>query len=216
MDNHTWNVSPKEARTIQEEVRNRVILRPLRKTPALIAGADVSMNRFDTDLYAGIVVLTYPGLEIIETSLIKEKITFSYVPGLLSFREIPSLIKAYEKLRTKPDLIFVDGHGIAHPRRLGIASHLGVVLEISTIGCAKSLLIGSIKDDRIIDKGEIIGAVVHSKKNSNPLYISPGHLITLNEAVEYVSATLRGYRLPEPTRIAHNTVNKFRRGEIEM
>jgi deoxyribonuclease V len=218
MNLHEWNVSPRDARAIQEKLRERVSLRPLSKPPELIAGVDVSMNRFDTNLYAGFVVVTYPGLEVVETSCVQDILTFPYIPGLLSFREIPGLLKVYEKLDHKPDLIMVDGHGIAHPRRLGIASHLGVTLDIPIIGCAKSKLIGTYEEPEevgmwsaLFDKSDQIGAVLKTKKHSKPLFVSPGHKITITESVGFVLETLRGYRLPEPTRRAHIAVNEFRK-----
>ena len=220
---HAWNVTPKEAIEIQKTLRDRVELTALNGPVHSIAGVDVSMSRFSDTLYAGVIVLSYPDFKVLETSTISEKIKFPYVPGLLSFREIPSLLKCFEKLKTDPDVIMVDGQGIAHPRRLGIASHLGLVLDKPTIGCAKSKLYGSAVEPlvpgvivTILDPKteEIIGAVVKVKNRSKPIIISPGHKITLEEALEIVSKSLRGYRVPEPTRFAHELVNSVRRGEL--
>lgn len=226
---HTWNVSPQEAVAIQKELRDRVDLSPLGQTLThpirTIAGADVSLNRFETDIYAGIIVLSYPDLTPIAHSLVKSKTTFPYVPGLLSFREIPALMEAYEKLEHKPDVVMVDGQGVAHPRRLGIATHFGIVANVPTIGCAKSLLTGTFSEPGLEagsrspiydrwNKTEIIGTALRSKNKTNPLIISAGYKITQEEAVDTVLSCLRGYRLPEPTRLAHELTNKFRRGEI--
>jgi deoxyribonuclease V len=217
---HEWDVVPKEAIAIQQKLRQQVRLKPLNKTVKFIAGADVSLNRFEADLYAGIVVLSYPDLVVVEKSLVKMKTSFPYIPGLLSFREIPALLKAWQKLKIKPDLIMVDGQGIAHPRRLGIGAHFGVLVNTPTIGVAKSILVGKLKgsgkESKLVDpkSGEIIGIGLKTKLRSNTLIISPGSLITLEESAEWVKKCLRGYKLPEPTRLAHKTVNAFRRGEI--
>jgi deoxyribonuclease V len=224
--NHPWNVTPKEAIAIQDTLRNEVKLCKLDKEIKYIAGADVSFNKHEKDIYAGIIVLTFPDSKIIEQSLVKDIMEFPYIPGLLSFREIPALMKAYNKLKNMPDVVIVDGQGIAHPRRLGIASHFGILADVPTIGCAKSLLFGTYEDvpnelgsfsyiKNRNDEKEIIGTAYRSKKNSKPLIISPGHKITLEESIEMVSKSITKYRLPEPTRLAHELVNKFRRGEIK-
>ncbi|MBX4195571.1 endonuclease V [Candidatus Parcubacteria bacterium] len=211
-----WNVSPKEAVEIQHRLRDKIRLIPLEKKIKAIAGADVSMDLFGNTLYAGIIVLKFPSLETVEVVTAKTETNFPYIPGLLSFREIPALLKCVEKLSTKPDVFMVDGQGIAHPRRLGIASHLGVELGIPTIGVGKSVLYGKTEGERLIDPKscEIIGSVIKTKPRTNPLIVSPGHLITLEESVEIVRNTLSGYKLPEPTRRAHSLVNDFRKGII--
>ncbi|MBX4189384.1 deoxyribonuclease V [Candidatus Parcubacteria bacterium] len=214
-----WDVSPKEAIEIQKELREEVVLAPLKKKIKTIGGADVSLNLYGKDLYAGIIVLSYPALELIEEATVKVETKFPYIPGLLSFREIPGLLKCWEKLSIKPDVLIVDGQGIAHPRRLGLATHFGVLAHVPTIGCAKSVLYGKFVEptavgqaNEIIDPktGEVIGVALKSKERSNPLIISPGHLVTVADSVEIVKGTLRGYRLPEPTRRAHLLVNAFR------
>ncbi len=197
---------------------------PLGKIPKTIAGADVSLERFGTDLYAGIIVMSYPDLVPIEYAVSKIKVEFPYIPGLLSFREIPGLLDCLRKLKNLPDLIMVDGQGIAHPRRLGIATHLGIVSGIPTIGCAKSNLYG--RFDVPMETGvasmmldpktlEHIGFALKSKERANPLIVSPGNKISVGESLDIVRKCLRGYRLPEPTRLAHELVNRFRKGEIE-
>jgi deoxyribonuclease V len=219
------NVTFPEARKLQEELRSNISLVPLKSAPKIIAGVDISSNRFSNVLYAGWILMTYPELVPIERALAKSETKFPYVPGLLSFREIPALLEAFEKLKTKPDVTMVDGQGIAHPRRMGIATHLGLVLDIPTIGCAKSLLYG-VHDDVGEKAGSIaylydpktkdkIGALLRTKDRSNPVIISPGDHITLEESVEIARICVRGYRIPEPTRMAHETVNMFRRGEID-
>jgi len=216
-----WDVSPKEAIALQKELRENVRLTPLPHPPRLIGGCDVSMNRFAAEGFAGFITLSYPELGLIDHAVVKDKIPFPYIPGLLSFREIPMLVKAWEKLKTKPDVVVVDGVGIAHPRRLGIATHLGLVLNVPTIGCAKSVLTG-IYDEPAREAGslsymydpkkpdEIIGAALRTKDRVKPIFVSPGHLIMLEESVAIVRACVRRHRIPEPTRLAHNTVNEYR------
>lgn len=217
---HDWNLSPKEAIELQKELREQVRLIPLTKEPLLIGGCDVSMNRFAKEGFAGFVTLSFPALEVIDHTVVKDTIPFPYIPGLLSFREIPMLMNAWEKLRTKPDVLLVDGIGIAHPRRLGIATHLGLILNIPTIGCAKSVLTGSYKEPGntpgdyapLIDlkTDEILGAALRTKTNVKPMFISPGHLITLEDSMRIVMQCVRKHRLPEPTRFAHNIMNEHR------
>lgn len=216
---HPWDLSPKDAIALQKELRSSVALTPLERSPTLIGGADVSMNRFAKEGFAGFVTLSYPTLEVVDHAVAEAAIPFPYVPGLLSFREIPMLLSAWEKLATKPQVLMVDGIGIAHPRRLGIASHLGLVLSLPTIGVAKSVLVGAYEEPEnepgartpLIDKGEVVGAALRTKRNVKPVFISPGHLITLEESVALVQASKRAHRLPEPTRHAHNAVNEYRR-----
>lgn len=215
-----WRVAPREAIQIQHQLRNKVILKPFAREINYIAGCDISMNRFATTVYAGFVVLSFPELELITHSVIKDIVTFPYIPGLLSFREIPSLLKAWKKLQKKPDLVMVDGVGIAHPRRLGIASHLGIALDTPTIGCAKSVLIGRYEEPSTQSgsiaymhdpsTNDVIGAAVRTKQNIKPIYISPGHKITLEESVHIALQCVKQHRIPEPTRLAHQIVNIYR------
>ncbi len=210
---HPWNVTPAEARAIQEQFRSKVrqknaaSLRRLRH----VAGVDVSLKAKRAT--AAIVVLVYPSLEIVEVATHRQSVRFPYVPGLLTFRECPSILAAYEKLRTQPDLLLVDGQGIAHPRRFGLAAHLGVLLGKPTIGCAKSRLIGTHDEPHeeaasytdLWDQEELIGAVLRTRTNVKPLYISVGHKIELPTALDLVLACCRDHRLPEPTRLAHQS-----------
>jgi deoxyribonuclease V len=217
---HAWNLTPREAIELQKRLKDEVRLAPLTSKPVLIGGADVSMNRFAKEGFAGFVTLSFPDLSLIDHAVTKETIPFPYVPGLLSFREIPMLLSAWEKLSTKPDVLIVDGIGIAHPRRLGIASHLGLMLNLPTIGCAKSVLTGSYEEPSnergatspLQDRktGEVIGMALRTRENCKPVFVSPGHLITLKESVELVMNCVTKYRLPEATRYAHNTVNEYR------
>ena len=218
-----WNVTPKEAIEIQKKLRDEIRLTPLTKPIQTIGGCDVSMNRFAKDGFAGFVALSYPELKLLVRSGVQSEIPFPYIPGLLSFREIPMLVKAWEKLSIKPDLLVVDGVGIAHPRRLGIATHLGLVLGIPTIGCAKSVLTG-IYEEPANDPGaasfmydpknktETIGAAIRTKRNVKPIFVSPGNLITLEESIAIITSCVRKHRLPEPTRLAHLAVNEYRVG----
>jgi deoxyribonuclease V len=215
-----WNVIPKEAIEQQKRLRDQIRLVPLDKPVTLIGGADVSMSMFAKNGYAGFVTLDLATLKMVDHSVVEGKIGFPYIPGLLSFREIPMLHKAWEKLETKPDVVIVDGVGIAHPRRLGIATHLGLILNIPTIGCAKSVLTGEFEEPAnepgsisyMHDKNtkEIIGVVLRTKKNVKSIYISPGHLITLEESLAIVRKCILMHRVPETTRLAHNTVNEYR------
>src|SRR5256714_15262689 len=220
---HEWSLAPREAVELQKQLRARVRVVPLRKKVETIAGADISFNKFDPVVYAGVVVLRLPLLEVIEEVGVVSETKFPYVPGLLSFRESPSVLEAWSKLKTEPDAVMFDGQGIAHPRRVGIASHVGLIIERPTLGCAKSVLVGKYEepdDERgswteLIDKGEVVGAALRTKTRVAPIYVSPGHLIDLQGAIDLTLACDGGYRQPEPTRRAHLLVNALRRGEKE-
>jgi deoxyribonuclease V len=217
---HTWDVVPKEAIELQKQLREKVQLVPLAQPPRTIGGVDVSMNRFAKTGFAGIVVLSMDTLGTLDHFVVHAPIPFPYIPGLLSFREIPMLLQAWEKLKIKPDVIMVDGVGYAHPRRMGIATHLGLVLGVPTIGCAKSVLTGVYEEpgqefgdtSNLCDAktGEVLGVALRTKPGVKPVFISPGHLITLEESIELVRSTVRKHRLPEPTRLAHTMVNEYR------
>lgn len=216
---HDWNLTPREAIEIQKRLRDLVDNQPRTKAVKSIAGADVSFNKFSETIYAGIVVLSFPGLEIIESVGIRSTAKFPYVPGLLSFRETPPLLEAWDRLATKPDVLMLDGQGFAHPRRFGFACHVGVLLDLPTIGCAKSILVGEHghldpaagSQAPLVDRGEQVGVALRTKKNVTPVYVSIGHLIDLASAVELVLKTAPRYRQPEPTRQAHLLVNRLRR-----
>lgn len=218
---HDWTMTPREAVELQKSLRERVRLQPLKKQIRTIAGADISFNKFSSVVYAGLVVMRLPSLEIIEEAGVVSETKFPYVPGLLSFRESPSVLEAWAKLKTEPDAVMFDGQGIAHPRRIGIASHVGLILNRPTLGCAKSVLVGKYEEpapDRgdwteLVDKGEVVGAALRTKTKVQPIYVSPGHLIDLEGAVRLTLECDGGYRQPEPTRRAHLLVNALRRGE---
>ncbi|MBL7075424.1 deoxyribonuclease V [candidate division KSB1 bacterium] len=215
---HSWDVSPSGAVTLQNELRGKVLLTEGLKEVQFIAGADVSYSKGDDLLWAGVLVFTWPGLILVEEQVVQGKASFTYIPGLLTFREGPVLLRAFEKLKTDSDLILFDGQGMAHPRGMGIASHLGLWLGRPTLGCAKSRLVG--KHDEVgikagsfsylEHKGRVVGAALRTKDRVNPVYVSPGYGLSLEEAIEWTLKTCRGYRLPEPTRQAHLAVNRIR------
>lgn len=220
---HDWDLTVTEATAVQKELAARVMLAPYPGLPQVIAGTDISYNRYSPTMYAGFVVYDLESKEVIERTGAVMDVKFPYVPGYLSFREIPPLLKAWEKLRAKPQMLMVDGQGIAHPRRLGIASHLGVLLNLPTIGCGKSKLVGKYEEpgpqvgdsSPLLHRGEKIGAVLRTKEKVKPLFISPGHLCDQASAVRIVLASCGKYRLPEPTRLAHKFVNEIRRAGSE-
>jgi deoxyribonuclease V len=208
---HSWKLEPCEAVALQKKLAQRVDVSGKVFNVRLIGGADISVPRGSRIARAAVVVLSYPELDIVEVADCRAELAFPYIPGLLSFREAPLIIDLFGKLSHRPELLIVDGQGIAHPRRLGIASHLGLCLDIPAIGCAKSRLCGehtAVGEEagssvELIHNGEVIGTVLRSRAGSNPLYISAGHKISLENAVWWVKACTRGYRLPEPSRLAH-------------
>jgi deoxyribonuclease V len=220
---HDWAMTPKEAVELQKSLRERVRIQPLGKPVRTIAGADISFNKFSPVVYAGLVVLRLPSLEVVEEVGVVSETQFPYVPGLLSFREAPSVLEAWSKLKTEPDAVMFDGQGIAHPRRVGIASHVGLIINRPTLGCAKSVLVGKYEEPapargnwtELVDpkNGERVGAAVRTKTNVQPVYVSPGHLIDFEGAIRLALECDGGYRQPEPTRRAHHLVNALRRGE---
>lgn len=215
---YNWNLTPKEAVAEQQRLRNLVRIEPLTRPVRTIAGADISFNKFSETVYAGIVVLDLNSLQIVETAGVQSVAKFPYVPGLLSFRETPSLLEAWAQLKIKPDVLMLDGQGLAHPRRCGIACHVGVLLDLPTIGCAKSILVGKHGElaaeagsqAPLIDRGEQVGVALRTKKNVAPVYVSAGHLIDLPGAIELVLRSTSKYRQPDPTRQAHLLVNRLR------
>lgn len=218
---HDWDVTPREAIELQKSLRERVRLAPLARPIETIAGTDISFNKFEPTVYAGIVVLRLPSLEVVEEVGVVSETRFPYVPGLLSFRETPSVLEAWAKLKCEPDAVMFDGQGLAHPRRVGIACHVGLLIERPTLGCAKSVLVGKYEEppeergawSPMIDKGETVGAAVRTKNRVQPIFVSPGHLIDLPGAIRLTLECDGGYRQPEPTRRAHHLVNALRRGE---
>jgi deoxyribonuclease V len=214
---HPWDLSPSEAIALQQELRREVVSdRPIDLDAVkLVAGVDVSVKNEQSQ--AAIIVVTFPGFLLVETALAQRPTPFPYVPGLLSFREGPVLEEAFEKLQSEPDVFLFDGMGIAHPRRIGIASHMGLWLQRPTIGCGKTLLCGRYKDlgeekgsaAPLIDRKETIGVALRTRTAKNPMFISPGHLADIPTAAELVLRCSPKYRLPEPIRLAHNAAGQF-------
>ncbi len=217
---HGWQLSPAEAVNLQRELAAQVSTKGWPGNPRYIAGTDLAAGKAGGIATAAAVVLAYPEMKIAEVKLARGRLEWPYVPGLLSFREAPLVLAATESLSITPDLFIVDGQGTAHPRRIGLASHLGLFWDIPTIGCAKSLLKGSCEEPgtergswtEIRDRGEVIGAAVRTRERVRPVYVSPGHKISLEAAVYWVLACCRGYRLPEPTRLAHQAAG----GQLKM
>jgi deoxyribonuclease V len=215
---HLWDVLPEEAIRIQTALSKHIVLQKLEAIPRFIGGADVSFNRNATTIYAGIIVLKFPELVEVARCAVISETTFPYVPGLLSFREVPALLKAWSGLKIKPEVMVLDGQGIAHPRRMGIASHFGLLTGVPSIGCAKSMLTGKYEAPErnagshawVMAGAEKIGIALRSKSGSKPIFISPGYKITLEESVQLMKSCLTTYRIPAPTRLAHLMVNKAR------
>jgi deoxyribonuclease V len=211
-----------EAKEAQKEMAKKVLLDDCFNKPIeVIGGMDVSNTPFDPKqmIFGAMIACSYPSLSILQNATQANKQTFPYVSGLLGFREAPTLIQAYSQLSVVPDVIMVDGHGVSHPRGLGIASHLGVLLDIPTIGVAKSILVGtpagSLSEEvgsmtPLLWKGKEIAMMVRTKKRCSPLIISAGHKISLKTAIQLVMNCLKKHRLPEPTRYAHLAANKTR------
>ena len=204
-------MSVARAKEIQLSLAKRVITENKDINPRLVAGIDISSPNAQGVARGAVIVLRYPEFGIVEVKVTEDKVRFPYIPGLLSFREIPLILAACEQLGNSPDLILVDGQGVAHPRRFGLASHLGLLLDLPTIGCAKSILCGRHQPvgeeagchAELLENGELIGAALRTKSGVRPIYVSVGHKIDLASALPLVIKCCRGYRLPEPTRLAH-------------
>ncbi len=218
---HDWDISLSEAKEIQKELRKKVKIQSLKKQVHTIAGIDTAFEKKKGICFTAVVLLSYSDMEILEKVSVVEKLQIPYIPGYLSFREGPSIIKALGCLKMNPDLLMFDGQGIAHPRMLGIATHIGVLYDISTIGCAKSRLTGTYNkvgrkrgDFSVLlgDKGKRIGVVLRTKEDVKPLFISPGHLIDIKTSMKIVLESAKKYRLPEPTRLADILSKKAKAG----
>ena len=215
---HPWSVSPKEAVEIQRRLQPRVNVKTRLTRLRYVAGTDVSFSLSDVTVWAGVVVLEYPGLEPVEKRWVRGQSSFPYIPGLLGFREIPTLASALSKLKTIPDLILCDGQGIAHPRRMGLATHLGLLVNCATIGCAKSRLVGAysgLGEEKgafadLVHAGKVIGAAARTRKGVKPIFISAGNNINLKQSLSMVFHCCTKYRIPEPIRLAHLLVNRLR------
>lgn len=212
-------MSPQSAIRLQQRLAGKVCVERLKKEVRLVAGADLAFSPDGDRCLAGVVVYDVGERAVIEESLAWRSVRFPYVPGLLSFREAPAVLAAIQKLKSEPDVFMFDAHGLAHPRRLGLASHVGLFLNRPTIGCAKSRLCGGhdnppVRPGRfvpLVHEDETVGAVLRTRKGINPVFVSVGHRVTLEDAVTIVMACITRYRLPEPTRLAHNLVTQHRR-----
>lgn len=208
---HPWNLTPQEAIALQQELRRHIVIADRLGPVHRVAGVDVGFEDKGATTRAAVAVLSYPQLELVESAIAHRPTSFPYVPGLLSFREIPTVLDTFAKLSALPDLILCDGQGIAHPRRLGIATHLGLLLDTPSIGVGKTRLwgrYGKVPEGRgewtpLKDNAEIIGAVLRTRPGIKPLFISPGHRISLDTAIRYVMGCVTRYKLPETTRQAH-------------
>jgi len=215
-------ISVSEAARLQKDMAAQVRIQPLKSTPRRIAGADVSFNKFSPVIYAGILIFSYPELVLESYSLVITETYFPYVSGYLAFREAPALVQAWDQIPDKPDLIVLDGQGIAHPRRMGIASHFGLLSETPAVGCAKSMLYGEFppvgnakfSTSPISAKGDLLGYALQTKEKCKPVYVSPGHLINAEDSLAVIKNCVGKYRIPEPTRQAHHLVNLLRTGQL--
>ena len=213
-----WNLTPRQAMRLQERLRERLVLEDRLDRVQFVAGADLAFDPETDVAFAGVIIYRLPSLDEVERRTARRKLRFSYVPGLLSFRESPVLLAAFRLLRTEPDVILVDGHGLAHPRRFGIACHLGLLLDRPTIGCAKSLLVGEHPEPGgragsavpLMLDGEVVGVVLRTRDRVKPIYVTQGHRVSLETAVEIVKGCLDGFRIPKPTREADHFVRRLR------
>lgn len=217
---HSWDLSPEEGIRLQNKLANTIVARYSGGPLEIVAGADIGFEKHTSQAIAGIVLLRFPSLEVMRRYTLKAPVRFPYVPGLLSFREGPILLQLFKQVSPAPHLVFFDGHGLSHPRKLGLASHLGLFLNCPTIGCAKSKLTGEYEDpgavkgstsDLMNEEGQVLGAVVRTRDQCKPIYVSVGHLIDLPSAVQFTLQCTTRYRIPEPTRLAHNLVNETKR-----
>ena len=218
---HSWDVTPREAVDIQERLRGKVSTSDSYTEIRLIAGADVSYSRNENSVHSAVGVFSFPKLRLIEQQTATVRTGFPYIPGLLTFREGPALIECFKKLRNIPHAIIFDGQGICHPRRMGIASHMGVLLDIPSIGCAKSHLHGEFRMPEL-DKGSytdikdkdgtVIGACLRTRTGVRPVFVSIGHKVSLNTAVDVIMRCATRYRMPEPSRFAHTLAEKAKTG----
>ncbi len=216
---HSWDVDYKTAVALQTELCERLVLADgISGDIRIVAGADISCTKGDDRVYAAVVLLDAATLDVIEEATYSGRTSIPYIPGLLSFREGPALLQAFGKLRNRPDVILFDGHGIAHPRGFGLASHMGLILDVPSVGCAKTRLVGAFREpgekrgqqSPLVYKEKRIGAVVRTKDRVKPVFVSQGHRVSLERAVEIVLRCAPRYRIPEPIRRAHILVNKLR------
>lgn len=214
---HTWDLTYRQAAGLQKDLVKKLVLEDSFGRVKKIAGVDAKYKKqlHTMTVTAAVLVFSYPGFDLIEESISSLDLEYPYIPGLLVFREGPVIEKCFEKIKIIPDLIFFDGHGYSHPRRMGLASHMGLLLDLPAVGCAKSNLCGDYKEPAgekgsftlIYHKDEVIGAAVRTRENTRPVFISAGHKISLDTAVKFALKSSR-FRIPEPTRLAHNYLNK--------
>ncbi len=217
-DLHRWDLTPDEAVDLQRELAGRVDVSPPLGTVQTIAGCDIAYHLTEPILFAAVVVVRVSDQAELERSVVTREVTFPYVPGLLSFREAPAILEAFRGLLARPDSVMLDAQGVAHPRRFGLACHLGLWLDLPTVGCAKSWLVGDHEEpgpeagdtSPLTIDGESVGVVMRSAAGAKPVYVSPGHKIDVAGAAALVRATLSGYRHPTPTRLAHMAANDAR------
>ena len=215
---HNWNVSLEQAKAIQLELKENIRLHKLKSPVRFVAGCDVSYSKKVEMCFATVTVFKFPEIDMVEQTEASGPINFPYVPGYLTFREAPILLNAFEHLKKLPDLVLFDGQGIAHPRQMGLAAHLGLILDLPSIGCAKSVLVGNFEQPEdihgswteLIYQNRIIGAVVRTRDRVKPLFVSSGFKITIDEAIEWVLRACIKYRIPEPIRTSHLAVNQLR------
>lgn len=214
-----WNGSTLQARQLQEKLRSQIDLSPLKKPCRFIGGSDISFNKKERIVYAAMVVLDLDNGTVVEEAGLVDSVSFPYIPGFLSFREVPPLLKVWKKLRLKPDVLMLDGHGIMHPRGMGVATHFGLEAGVPTLGCAKKRLIGEYTEPELQQgsasplyyQGELRGYVYRSRTGVKPVFISPGTGMSLENALDFARRTIGRYRLPEPTRLAHQLANRLRK-----
>lgn len=213
---HAWDVSPEQAIAIQERLSQFIIRQDQLRPIQAVAGVDAGFESRGSVTRAAVVVLSFPHLQVVDNAVASIPTSFPYVPGLLSFREAPAILQALSKLEKMPDLLLCDGQGIAHPRRLGLASHLGLLLDIPSIGVAKSIFVGQhdpLIDEAgawqpLLDRGEVVGAALRTRPGVKPVYVSIGHRLSLETAIELVLRCTGKYRLPEPIRQAHHLASQ--------
>lgn len=215
---HPWKTSVKEAIKIQNRLSKKIKHSKVSGPVKVIGGCDASFSKDENTVLAAVVILSFPALEVLEIATAIRKANFPYVPGLLTFREGPALLDCFKKIKIKPQVLFFDGQGIAHPRHMGIATHMGILLDLPTVGCAKSKLFGTYKEPApkrgslSIIKGkenEILGAALRTKDDVRPVFVSLGHKMNLEDAVKLTLKVARKYRIPEPLRQAHQSANRI-------
>src|SRR5699024_9793155 len=216
-------IEPTQATALQKKLRTKISLQKLKKRPQLAAGADISFNRGSDLMHAAIIVVELSTMKPVARSLVSDETPFPYIPGLLAFRELPSLWKAWQQLQMKPDVLIMDGHGLAHPRRMGVATHFGIEIDWPTMGCAKSILTGThgaLESEKgasvpLMAGAEQLGTVLLRRTNITLSYMQPGHHISFEDTCDVAMHALTKYKLPRTTRLAHEWANKLRREETE-